>query len=114
MQGELPGNAMIIFGNGGYGPGNQTADLEYVPNAIYDRTGIIGNGLADVAFAIPAISVKEFTLQIELTQSAVVTVSDITGRTRIYNLESGVNCVELPSGFYIVRSGAASSKIMIK
>ncbi len=114
LKGDLPGNAMIIFGNGGYGPGNQTSDLEYVPNAIYDRTGVIGNGTFSIADNSPVICVAGSTLMIELSQPAAVTVSDIAGRSTVYNLEPGVNSVELPSGFYIVRSGTSSAKIIIK
>ena len=113
MRGDLPDNAMIIFGNGGYGEGNQTADLKYEPNAIYDRTGIIGNGISNLLFRQPSIKVQGSTLLIELEQPSAVTISDIAGRATIYHLPGGSNSIELPHGFYIIRAGSATAKAVI-
>ena len=81
----------IIFGNGGAGkPDNQTEDLIFENNKIYDRNGVIGDIAAiDETFA---------------TDDTPTLYYDLTGRP-----------VTNPSaGIYIRKRGAKVDKIYIK
>lgn len=100
---ELPENTQIIFNNGHSGDGNQTADLKFVNNGFYDRDGYIQLGVNDITAGsgIVVKSGKGFITVISATAGSV-TVTDITGASRIYPVEPGENRIDILPGFYIV------------
>ncbi len=80
----LPDNTMIIFNNGGSGAGNQTADLDYIDGAKYNRDGVF-DGI-DV---------------VESDCNDIIEIVDLIGRVRYINATS-LDYNNLSPGFYII------------
>ncbi len=91
LSDEPSSSTGIIFGNGGSGDGNQTKNLKFENNKIYDRNGVIG----DIA-GVDAIIADEETVKTEYY--------DLTGR-KVTNPQSGL---------YICKRGNKISKIVIR
>lgn len=102
---EIPAGTQIIFGNGksGVEAGNQTEDLEYVVDGIYDRTGLIGMGSSDAVAASVEVSVVGGRLSVTVPVAGDITIVDVTGRMTVRRVEAGTTVIDgLAHGFYIV------------
>lgn len=102
---------IIIFGNGGSGQGNQTANLPFVNNAAYDRNGISASSITDIT-APPAweISVTDGALIITAQRPCTLPLTRADGTTTMLDILPGTNRFDnLPRGFYIV----ARTKVII-
>ncbi len=98
--------AQIIFNNGNGGSGNQTENLEFVNNGIYNREGLIGTGISDITFVS---GMKVYTmggvLYINAPRAMQVAVYDSMGRFTVRHVNEGLNAInDLPRGFYIVNN----------
>ncbi len=99
----LPDNAMIIFGNGGSGAGNQTADLHFENGGIYNRDGLVG-GVTATEPEPSGVSVKASAGCLVVTAPCMTTISvaDMTGRTFSIEVPAGESIHQFSPGIYIV------------
>ncbi|MDE7403277.1 MAG: starch-binding protein [Muribaculaceae bacterium] len=101
-------NAKIIFN----GNGAQTEDFDLINNAIYNRSGKIGE-MASAVDNLTSTELKVYghhgTLVIEAECDCVVAVAALNGTVRMLDVKEGANYFELPKGFYI----AAGKKVIL-
>jgi hypothetical protein len=105
---------MIIFGNDSYGSGNQTDDLTFVNNAIYNVNGFVSmTGVERVAAGVAdglSLRVAGGTLYVSSPRAMKLPVYSSDGRVTMVDLVEGENAVTgLGRGFYI----AAGRKITL-
>lgn len=105
--------AGLIFNNGSGGTGNQTDDLSYVANQVYDHNGN-SEEIATFIEAIEAenpVNVKTVGGNIVVTadKGCRISIVSMDGRSRFVDVQSGETTIELPRGFYIV----AGTKIVL-
>lgn len=101
----LADSYQIIFNNGGSGKGNQTADLDFINNSIYDADGYVSPS------GVESIGDDNDDILVRGIQGGAVIVSDIPrkvvvsgldGVTRAVTVQAGETVIELPRGFYII------------
>lgn len=101
--GILPPGTQIIFNNGKAKDDNQTADLNFVNNAIYNREGVISEGIADTDKEQISIYSSQGALIIISPVDTSLRLCDLSGRYRIINVSAGTTSItSLSPGFYIV------------
>lgn len=97
-------DAQIIFNNGGSGNGNQTADLKFVNNSIYDFEGYSGPaGIGDIeaenGITVGCVGGKAV---VTMSHGGTVRVSTLGGCVTTYDLPAGETVLDLIPGFYII------------
>ncbi len=101
------GNLQIIFNNGQGGSGNQTADLEFVNNGIYDDNGLVGTNIKTISEGAADSGLTVYTVNGSLFIIAPaecdVRIVGADGRMQLRHLYEGLNTIDnLSRGFYIV------------
>lgn len=93
---------IIIFGNGGWGEGNQTENLKFIDGAIYDRTGIASTSSTKMPNNGLKIYAYNGILHIISPKRQTIRITHADGNTTLLPVEEGKNSIDLPHGFYII------------
>lgn len=92
--------AGLIFHNN---KGEQTDDLTYMNDMVFDRDGNMITGLAEeIAASQFGIEVRDGAVYVTTDAPVQLAVYRLDGTVRIVELPTGVTRLELPRGFYII------------
>ena len=102
---------MIIFNNGqGGGGSNQTADLSFINNGVYNYNGYQYTGMAEIASEGLRVYASGGVLYIDTWEDTTIKIVRADGIVYYKELGVGVNTItDLPRGVYII----ASKKIVL-
>ena len=103
-ENETAGSYQIIFNNGSGGDGNQTADLDFINNSIYDFNGYqepsaVAAVSDDSGFSV---AVNGNSVTVTSNEPRRIEIANLAGSFRVMDVAEGQTVFSLPQGFYII------------
>ena len=103
-ENETAGSYQIIFNNGSGGDDNQTADLDFINNSIYDFNGYqepsaVAAVSDDSGFSV---AVSGSSVTVTTNEPRRIEIANLAGSFRVMDVAEGQTVFSLPQGFYII------------
>lgn len=105
---EAEGTFIITVGNQG------GADVDGETAHTYVLTFDGGNGVASAEASDAKVTAHDGAIHVTAPETVAVEVTDLAGRTvLVTEVNAGTTALDVPTGFYVVRTGAQAVKVLV-
>lgn len=105
---EADGTFIITVGNQG------GADVDGETAHTYVLTFDGGNGVASAEASDAKVTAHDGAIHVTAPETVAVEVTDLAGRTvLVTEVNAGTTALDVPTGFYVVRTGAQAVKVLV-